>query len=708
MLERSKNKNNKPDPSWTPYNYNGVLFIQRKLFKRGITAVETTQHAKSLAYPLRYDLSLMPENTDEIKPGKLYVKKEGNSLHYTVIGINGKPVKGIITPDELTLPLTEPFQLDKLRPFLADILKITAKKGHTYTVSDSKFILKERQLIFSNDSGDIKPDLKFAEKTHHLLAAIKKIANKGPISSSDTAFNKEDFFIYNAGRREEIFFPLTLNHQGQELGFYLYPWLSHKSRRDDSVEISGFEQFVTAGCMFGPNLRATDQHGGTYALIKHDIKFFAEQKFGIIDYDAKASNPYEEMQTNEFEKLVCFINQFSNPKQPKNLLYHLPYYDYVLFGVELFIRGRITLQALDNFFKIILDKKEEHTQKLEAICNQFSIKIRVESPFENLLGCLSDQDGAKKSSSEQHQTAPKDGEKDCELARRILDILNLPANEVDPNSINNEAQEAHEEELVQSCLEKLQANSFNEEHRQVWTDFISITDPKEIKTLEHLFKVANAVMVGIGAKDKPDYKTCAIHPLSEKQIQVGYEECSNKIQKIRNSHEEVERKFHANPDKEILKHQNKINELEKNIIFHEQGSDQHRLEKIQRNQKEIERLTKEINKQETIIRDHEKEVAESAKKAEQITALEPAMKKYSGVLSITVLDSLVTYTPLNSGLPFYFGLRSDTLSDLITTRGILRTASENVSLFFNRTNRKLNCILDVENAPESAPTKKTP
>lgn len=102
-----------------------------------------------------YDLRLM--SNSEPKIDILYIKKTSEGLQYTVITPKNKKVINIITVDELKKQnerLARAFNeaevtgnnlLNKLKPFLGNILSITTKKGHTTTKMKSHI---QKQIDF--------------------------------------------------------------------------------------------------------------------------------------------------------------------------------------------------------------------------------------------------------------------------------------------------------------------------------------------------------------------------------------------------------------------------------------------------------------------------------------------------------------------------------------------------------------------------------
>ena len=97
-------------------------------------------------FTLGYDLALM---TDDVVPDnrKFYVRKKGDTLEYTVIDPSDQVVTGTIEKLELKKILgtqkqnvLEPFDIEKLRPYLPTILDVTAKKNHTLTTIESSIL----------------------------------------------------------------------------------------------------------------------------------------------------------------------------------------------------------------------------------------------------------------------------------------------------------------------------------------------------------------------------------------------------------------------------------------------------------------------------------------------------------------------------------------------------------------------------------------
>lgn len=389
--------------------------------------------------------------------------------------------------------------------FKRGIVAVTPKHTAYRAVDEDKnFHFKDRQFVVYRQKdlarSNSAPNVIHYRQAQILLSQLKILAG----AQSGVSYTSNDIAIYSKRHKEEIFLPFNSKNQNeQELGMYLYPWVSEFS---ENMQLSGFSAFHTVGCLFGSALKGMDQNGAIFELIKHDIKFYPTQKITMIIHNPQESNPYEEMLFQELDKLTSMMRLFSNNKEKIKLNYHMPSLDYVLFGIELYIAGRITFKALNDFFIEIRSKKIEIVQKISKICEKNGIEVLIESPFENLFGPVHESEN---------------------MAQAILECLGLPLNDFLCDQ-PIEHLKSCENELVELCLFKLRNNSYHSKHRQVWADFYEANGNK-IHNIEALLKMGNAVMVGVTCFGYANFEACSFTPLSEKQIQLEYKEYQEKI-----------------------------------------------------------------------------------------------------------------------------------------------------------------------------------
>jgi hypothetical protein len=373
-------------------------------------------------------------------------------------------------------------------------------------------------------------------------------------STSPIEFNT-NYFIQTANRRDEIFFPLSLNYNKTEAGFFIYPWCS------DKIEISQsqrFKTFITAGCMFGSYLVGSDYNLDSHKpLIKHDIKFTGDDEINGIQYLAE-NNPYEEIVFWEFEKLLYFIQATAIALEEKSphkdeiinkvrLLYHLPSVDYMLFGIKIFLQGRMTLGALNELFDCINREKEHYLLRLNNILADLSLQDKIEldirSPFDALLSQHNKSIGNSNHSQEEICEGDKLATSLLTKTLKLLDaseIIDHSSYKIKYSTTNKderrEACKKKEENLVRACRELLSNTSHMEKEdfnnpeknylieHNVWLDLFNVYDasPKqalasgdknidtEESPIEDLLTIGNTMIHSLASyqtnitKSKPD------------------------------------------------------------------------------------------------------------------------------------------------------------------------------------------------------------
>ena len=160
--------------------------------------------------------------------------------------------------------------------------------------------------------------------------------------------------LFNTTRAAEAFIPFFLD---DDVAIYLYPWQTKGTKVQGQAPVwTGNKTCVTALCLLGSGLIGMDKLGGERPLIKHNLEFYPKQVINRIIFDPKKFNLYEYSTLQKMRHLSLFINKTSSSDETKTIFVHLPHYDYILFGLELFSHGRITMKALKRFFCIVLQQ----------------------------------------------------------------------------------------------------------------------------------------------------------------------------------------------------------------------------------------------------------------------------------------------------------------------------------------------------------------
>ena len=271
--------------------------------------------------------------------------------------------------------------------FKRGILLISPDKANQNKVSEEKksFMINEREFVFykpdSSKQTASRPHQGSVKKAQNIMSSLIDFAltNKSCLESQD----KNAPILFNKNRREEVFLPLLLGDDTENnTNLYLYPWAAKSGQ---TIPFSGFKQFVSAGCLFGAAMQGMTQDGDAVTLINHQLTLRPGQKIESIRYNAETGNPFEQVLFQEFEKTCSLIKAFTKSDQPKRLLYHLPTFDYILFGLKLFIHNQISYSALDSFIQAVLSLQLTYKEKLGSLCQSHGIEIIFQSPFNNLF-----------------------------------------------------------------------------------------------------------------------------------------------------------------------------------------------------------------------------------------------------------------------------------------------------------------------------------
>ncbi|MCE3043551.1 hypothetical protein [Legionella sp. 16cNR16C] len=377
--------------------------------------------------------------------------------------------------------------------------KSVSREAQSFVINNREFCFHQEQ----NDKSLPSPNARAVKKTQALLAALTHTSG----SQNLLPLPEKPAVLFNKQRRDEIFLPLLFKNQQETFGTYVYPWLGKSS--SPFQQFNGFSQFVTAGCMFGASLRAVPDKGEEIELINHQIRLEPGATITAVRHDNpldnaqdKTSNPFELILLNEFEKNCLIMKSLAKPNADITIHYHLPVYDYLLFGIKLSFHHQITDQAFDEFTKLILERKTFYQKQLSQVASRQGIKVIFQSPFDNLLQELNSENPSASLSSQ----------------------LNLSSFFATQNPYERE------KSFVKLCLNRLAENEINPLHKQVWQDALKAQETLP-ETLEDLFKLANAVFIAASARNQKPYETCSLLPLSEKQIQLHYETLHTQFEK---------------------------------------------------------------------------------------------------------------------------------------------------------------------------------
>lgn len=424
-----------------------------------------------------------------------------------------------------------------------------------------------------------------ADLSKHDVAKVDKPAAKrvksvlSKIMGADS-FNPEGECIVNPQRREEIFIPTSV-------GVYINASTTNAAQFEET-NFEGFNFYTFPVCLFGPALKAGNQQDKWFKLVKHHLPFFTESEKITSIVHEEGANPYELAQWNTMERVADFIMQTStigiqrrdlekesrklgkvssapavlqSNKEPTNesqenwpeLVCHLPDADYILSWLKLYLHGKLDRELLGKACLLTFSERKKYEKKIRELFAGKPIKLKFISPFDDVFDLIR-QEFIDDGTIGREMSYGDDALSGALNSIPSLDVVSLP----DPNIVPQEDEkhtylrvagkvlslfksiqevgpltsiEQKEQEVVAEIMNKLK--STQDGYGPVWTDVLSTRNKILPRNFEELFHDANLVAVAHTARrkshDVPNFKTCMLAPLLEKQIVRSYEKEKDKL-----------------------------------------------------------------------------------------------------------------------------------------------------------------------------------
>lgn len=253
------------------------------------------------------------------------------------------------------------------------------------------------------------------------------------------------------------------------------------------------------------------------------------------------SNPYETLAFKDLNMYLHMVDNYTKNGAPKTFVCHVPWADYMLIGIDLYLKHRITLSALGQFFKLILKKGKEYKEKIEAVCEFHKIYIEILSPLSSLFtnALISISNSGTKSTKTPRDRDSKSYE---DFAKTVLKDLGLDSVDDTKKStldvtqdaamsmpVAADSQSSQMKNFVDGLIRKLRTAQ-QHPHSVLWNKILASDNiVKKIETIEGLFDVANAFVVAYATDGKARDSVCSILPLSEKPIQIEYKKIAGEL-----------------------------------------------------------------------------------------------------------------------------------------------------------------------------------
>ncbi|MCM8540005.1 MAG: hypothetical protein NE328_06980 [Lentisphaeraceae bacterium] len=221
---------------------------------------------------------------------------------------------------------------------------------------------------------------------HTLIPQDENFGCKSDMYSIESSRSENIPCISTEQSREEYYLPFSYSYKDQVTGGnYIYAWEAGTAEQlklpRASVKDRPFAEFFTGGCLFGAPLYGIDQFGNRHSLTSpgHNIP-----EGSIIDsveapYDI---HPDETLTRESVANILHMIKSLGNDQTV--LKYHLPLANYIVYGLNWFLKGKLTQNSLAEYIKTVLTRVAKQKSYLKSLGKTFAITINTCSSLDQL------------------------------------------------------------------------------------------------------------------------------------------------------------------------------------------------------------------------------------------------------------------------------------------------------------------------------------
>jgi hypothetical protein len=376
---------------------------------------------------------------------------------------------------------------------------------------------------FHNDSNK-KKHLKFMRKNTRYLKDIFNGQNdlleqvsgdyKICIPISDRAYK-----IVSTEVRSEVYVPIAVFHRKKlQVGAYAYIWRCCSTEQAEktpprSISSAPVTAIVTGMCMFGTNIMGIDQKGCRHPLTNTFYTFPSGACIQSIEVTRAGLHPYEQMMLREFDLQLPMLKALGNGMSQK-IFYQCVHAEYILYGINAYIRGEMTLRALHVYTRCVTERADFIRDAIEKSCERHGFEfdggqstlshLFINSSMEN----DSDTGNWCRNFLVQQDIIPSHIESSMPLEERLGIIRKIFSKCIDQLA----SQTGINGEVWRNIREQILNESSDGAHH---------VDASSLLTLNFLNYAAKVAVV---KGSHPSQNLCLLHPFQEKAMALAYKD----------------------------------------------------------------------------------------------------------------------------------------------------------------------------------------
>ncbi|MCM8527548.1 MAG: hypothetical protein NE327_13590, partial [Lentisphaeraceae bacterium] len=186
--------------------------------------------------------------------------------------------------------------------------------------------------------------------------------------------------------REEYFIPLAYKYEGKPIGGnYMHTWEAGtpeqlKNSRA-SIKENPFKEFFTGGCLFGVPLYGIDQFGFEHSLTNPHYEIPEEAIIQTIN-SPYTIHPDEILTRESLANIIPFVKALGS--EDVTIKYHLPFTNYVIYGINWFLKGKMTRKSLAEYIHILTARVSSQRSYLSSLSSNYGINIKACTTLDSL------------------------------------------------------------------------------------------------------------------------------------------------------------------------------------------------------------------------------------------------------------------------------------------------------------------------------------
>lgn len=319
--------------------------------------------------------------------------------------------------------------------------------------------------------------------------------------------------------RSEVYVPVAVFHKNKlRGGAYAYIWrcctaeqaMDNQTRPLASAPVTAI---VTGMCMFGTNIMGVDQNGCKHPLTNTFYTLPAGACIERIELAREGLHPYEQMMLREFELQLPMMKALGNGLSQK-IFYQCVHAEYILYGINAYIRGEITLRALHVYARYVSERASLIRDAIEKSCERHGVEF---DGGRSTLSCLFDDTKTEKGLAAENWDL------------NFILMHGIQADEIASN-ISPEKRLTILRNVFLKCIDKLAAQTGV--HGEVWChikkrifDHDGEGDARiNTSSLLTLNFLNYAAKVAIVKGSHPTENLCLLHPFQEKAMALAYKD----------------------------------------------------------------------------------------------------------------------------------------------------------------------------------------